>query len=295
MPIECKVCNSEKRDYIEQLILQGHSNLAVSTTLKDMNEDISHASINRHKTKHMPDNVEKIKEVSHEKNNRKYNRDDSKNSFVINTSSIFNEIEHDINNLSYEESAKNFIETSLMLNKIAKNQCAIVLELQEKYMNGECKYPHEQIAGLDKIQSLIIKHESFQNKSYEYMKEIENKRMKLFKNENRHLDSELEIKKWFKNRPYVKGYIFNLLKHLNYDLEAVLDSVNEMYYPNLDDNIHIEKYRSVEHNKDMDILYQLYDLSESNNIDKIKEITNILINGDYEKAYKELADIFNKL
>lgn len=290
MPIPCKICNADNKASIEELILQGYSNLEVEKQLKGMGMDITHASVNRHKKEHMIEHKERIDELAHQKGNKKYGKEDSKNEFVIDASVIFNEIENDVNNLNYEESAKSFVATSLMLNKIARNQCAIVLDLQEKYMNGECKYPHEQIAGLDKIQSLIIKHESFQNKSYEYMKSIENKRTVLFKNENRHLDSELEIKKWFKNRPYVKGYIFMLVKHLNYDLNATLDSINEMYYPNLNDNINIEKYRSDEHNEDMDILYKLCDLSESNEIEieKIKELNESLIKGEYEKVLKAL-------
>lgn len=292
MNTECKVCKSEKREYIEQLILQGNSNLAVSLTLKDMNEDISHASINRHKTKHMADYAEKVKEVSHEKGNRKYDKDDSKNLFIIDTKTIYNEIENEISSLNYDKSANSFIITSLILDRIAKNQCAIVLNLQEKYIIGECKYPYEQINGLEKIQNLIIKHETFQNKVYEYMKEVDKKRMELFKYENRHLNNEMEIKKWFEKRPYVKGHIFNLIEFLNYDIDKVCDAVDGFYTL---ENVNTNEYRSEEYIKDWHILNCLWSLAECGDINKIKAINDLLIVGKYEAAFKDYPDVFIEL
>ena len=173
MGIDCKVCKSEKRDYIEQLILQGHSNLAVSTTLKDMNEDISHASINRHKTKHMIDHAETIRENAGEKGNRKYDREDSKNDFAINASVIYKEIKlQALHVMSYDDLAESNMMVRLMLNRVLNNQMAITIDLQEKYMNGDSKYPNEQIRGLQIIQDMAQKFEEFARKNFNHYRTL---------------------------------------------------------------------------------------------------------------------------
>ena len=173
MGIECKVCLSEKRDYIEQLILQGNSNLTISATMKDMNEDISHASIGRHKTKHMPDYADTVKENAGEKGNRKYDREDSKNAFAINASGIYDEIRKlALHSVNYDELAKNNFMLQLMLNRIVNNQMAITIDLQEKYMKGDSKYPNEQIRGLQIIQDMAQKFEEFARKNFSHYKSL---------------------------------------------------------------------------------------------------------------------------
>lgn len=284
----CKVCDSDKRKYIEQLILQGNSNYEIANQIKAIGIDISHASINRHKEKHMLENLDVIQNLAKEKGNRKYNKDDSKNEFSIDGLAIIDEIENSITNKEYEKSAKTFIATSLMLHKIAKNQSAIVLSLQEKYMKGECKYPHEQITGLDRIQSLIIKQESFQNRAYEYMKEIEDKRDGLFNYENRHLDSELEIKTWIQDRPYIKGFIFNLLKHYNYDFDETICALSRIFDPDTVRYVNLDKYRNNEFIEDKRICSLLQHNYETLGIDKIIVLNELLINGNYETVLNEL-------
>ena len=173
MGIECKVCLSEKRDYIEQLILQGNSNLTISATMKDMNEDISHASIGRHKTKHMPDYADTVKENAGEKGNRKYDRDDSKNAFVINASGIYDEIkQQSLHAINYDELAETNSMVRLMLNRVLNNQLAITIDLQEKYMKGDSKYPNEQIRGLQIIQDMAQKFEEFARKNFSHYKSL---------------------------------------------------------------------------------------------------------------------------
>lgn len=210
MGIECKVCLSEKREYIEQLILQGNSNLTISATLKDMNEDISHASIGRHKTKHMPDYADTVKENAGEKGNRKYDREDSKNAFVINANSIYNEVKNQaLHVISYDELAENNTTVRLMLDRILNNQLAITIDLQEKYMQGESKYPNEQIRGLQVIQDMAQKFDDYARKHFSHYKHV------VYSNDGvkKHI---MELGKKAKQemnliKPYTKGTIFSYL------------------------------------------------------------------------------------
>lgn len=207
MGIECKVCNSEKREYIEQLILQGNSNLAVSITLKDMNEDISHASINRHKTKHMADYAETIKDIAHEKGNKKYDREDSKNGFSIDASLIYEEVERQaLHSINYDELAKNNAMLQIMLNRIVNNQLAITIALQEKYMQGDSKYPNEQIRGLQIVQDIMLKFEVYTRKNFEHYNKLVNSKSGIINHIyelGKKAKKELNI-----TSPYVKGTIF---------------------------------------------------------------------------------------
>ena len=212
MGIECKVCLSEKREYIEQLILQGNSNLMVSTTLKDMGVDISHASINRHKNKHMPDNQDAIKENAHEKGNRKYDREDSKNSFAINANKIYEDMESLImRNVNYNELAKNYSLMLLMLNRIVNNQLAITIDLQEKYMKGESKYPNEQIRGLQIVQEIMLKLETYTRQNFQHYDKIVNSEVGVcmhIRALGENAKKELALEK-----PYVKGTIFKYINN----------------------------------------------------------------------------------
>lgn len=207
MGIDCKVCNSEKREYIEQLILQGNSNLAVSITLKDMNEDISHASINRHKTKHMADYAETIKDIAHEKGNKKYDREDSKNGFSIDASLIYEEVERQaLHSINYDELAKNNAMLQIMLNRIVNNQLAITIALQEKYMQGDSKYPNEQIRGLQIVQDIMLKFEVYTRQNFEHYNKLVNSKSGIINHIyelGKKAKKELNI-----TTPYVKGTIF---------------------------------------------------------------------------------------
>lgn len=224
MGIECKVCLSEKRDYIEQLILQGNSNLTISATLKDMNEDISHASIGRHKTKHMPDYADTVKENSGEKGNRKYDRKDSKNAFVINASDIYSEVKNQaLHVISYDEIAENNTTVRLMLDRILNNQLAITIDLQEKYMQGESKYPNEQIRGLQVIQDMAQKFDDYARKHFTHYQHIVHSNAGVKKH-------VMELGKKAKQefnliKPYEKGRLFMILINENFE------SYEKEFYP----------------------------------------------------------------
>ena len=207
---ECKVCLSEKREYIEQLILQGNSNLTISATLKDMNEDISHASIGRHKTKHMPEYADTVKENAGEKGNRKYDREDSQNAFVINANSIYNEVKNQaLHVVSYDELAENNTTVRLMLNRILNNQLAITIDLQEKYMQGESKYPNEQLRGLQLVQDMTQKFDDYARKHFYHYKRL----VQSSDGVKKHV---MELGKKAKQemnlvKPYTKGALFSFL------------------------------------------------------------------------------------
>ena len=227
MGVECKVCNSEKRDYIEQLILQGNSNLTISATLKDMNEDISHASINRHKTKHMPEYTDTIKELSGEKGNRKYDREDSKNAFVIDIADIKEDIKEDVISINYDKIADSYVNNHLILIKIVSNQLGIVLDLQDKYMKGKVKYPNEQIRGLETMQNMLQKSEEFIIKHLPHYAAI----VKSHIGCNEHIYNSGKNAKL--NMPkYLKGDIFKIALELDFDSEKVYGRFAELYMPN---------------------------------------------------------------
>ncbi len=217
MGIECKVCTSKKKEYIEQLILQGNSNLTISQTLKDMNEDISHASINRHKTKHMADYADTVKENSGEKGNRKYDREDSKNAFVINASDIYSEVKNQaLHVISYDELAENNTTVRLMLDRILNNQLAITIDLQEKYMQGKSKYPNEQIRGLQVIQDMAQKFDDYARKHFFHYKHLAQSNAGIRKHVmelGRKAKEELNLIK-----PYAKGALFSILIDNGYDM-----------------------------------------------------------------------------
>jgi hypothetical protein len=225
MGIDCKVCNSDKRDFIESLILQGHSNLAVSATVKDMGEDISHASINRHKTKHMADYAETIKEVAHEKGNRKYDREDSQTGFSIDASVIYDEAKTQaLHSLTYDELAGNNKTVTVLLNRILTNQLAITISMQEKYMKGEAKYPNEQVRGLQIIQEINQKFVDSARKTFSHLKSIVYNKEGILdhiKECGKNAKKELELK-----TPYVKGTIFLIAKK-----DEDIEEYYEIYYP----------------------------------------------------------------
>lgn len=225
MKTDCKICNSEKREYIEQLILQGNSNLLVSTTLKDMGEDISHASVNRHKTRHMPESADIVKAVAHEKDNRKYDREDSKNSFEINANAIYAEIKsQSIHSINYDELAKNNYITHLMLSRIVNNQLAIAIDMQEKYMKGEAKFPNEQIRGLQIVQDLMLKFDVYTRQHFDHYNKLANSKRGISTHIyelGRKAKAEYELK-----NPYRKGDIFRIFKAEHGD-----DSYFKMHMP----------------------------------------------------------------
>lgn len=157
MAIRCKVCDSDKKEYIEQLILQGNSNISISNMLKDMDIDISHASINRHKEAHMKEHKETIDRVSPEKGNKKYGRNDYTQIASIESIAMLDKA------LKQGNSASKFKMISNFVLKTLANQLSIVICLQSKYMLGESKYPHEEIKGLQLISDIVVKYEQLLN------------------------------------------------------------------------------------------------------------------------------------
>jgi|APTNR8051073442_1049403.scaffolds.fasta_scaffold04229_2 hypothetical protein len=223
MSIACKVCDSDKKDSIEQMILQGYSNLYIANSLKDMGIDISHASINRHKNTHMKEHEEKIKELASSKCNTKYDRND--NLGEINASEILEEMKLK-NSLmqTYSDMAENFSLLSYMTMEIVNNQMAITIDLQKKYMKGECKYPYEQIKGMELVQNMLQKLENFSNTTFKHKKDIIEKG-----NSENYVFQKGSLAK-IQMRKYCKGDMFKLMYKAK-NLRKGYEEYRKIYIP----------------------------------------------------------------
>lgn len=270
MGIKCKVCESDKKDYIEQMILQGNSNVSISDTLKAMGIEISHASVDRHKDNHMKEHNETIKANAGEKGNRKYDRDDSKNAFAINASGIYEEIKQQaLHSISYDELAETNMTVRLMLNRILNNQMAITIDLQEKYMKGETKYPNEQIRGLQIIQDMAQKFEEFARKNFHHYKTL----MQSTSGIKQHI---VELGKKAKQelnsiRPYEKGVLFSILS------DGTIDMYINEYYP-------ANPYSESEFNNECDYNYFKEGIKQGFNT---AENMDVRLHGLLESLYKD--------
>lgn len=224
MSIACKVCDSDKKDSIEEMILQGYSNLHIANSLKDMGIDISHASINRHKNTHMKEHAEKIKELATSKCNTKYDRND--NLGEINASEILEEMKLK-NSLmqTYSDMAENFSLLSYMTMEIVNNQMAITINLQKKYMKGECKYPYEQIKGLEIVQTMLQKLENFSNATFKHKQDMINSRG----NSENYIFQKGSLAK-IQMRKYCKGDMFKLMYKAK-NLKKGYEEYRKIYIP----------------------------------------------------------------
>ncbi len=170
MSIECKVCTSEIKDEIEQMIMQGVSNFKIAVILKEKGMDITYASVNRHKINHMVEHIEHIKKVSHEPSNKR----NVANQFVIDAESIVTNSELLGGNDDYSKLAADNMLVRNLINRILKNQLAITIDLQEKYMAGESRYPNEQVSGLKTIQEIALKIDEYTRKNFLHFRRIVN-------------------------------------------------------------------------------------------------------------------------
>ncbi len=204
MSIECKVCTSEIKDEIEQMIMQGISNFKIAVILKEKGIDITYASINRHKINHMMEHIEHIKKVAHEKDG-KHN---TANQFIIDAESIMTNSDLIGGNDDYSKLAADNMLVRNLINRILKNQLAITIDLQEKYMAGESRYPNEQVSGLKTIQEIALKIDEYTRKNFLHFRRIANDKKgvedyveKLGAKAKREID---------KVNPYVKGAMFSV-------------------------------------------------------------------------------------
>lgn len=206
MSIPCKVCESEYKDLVEKMILNGESNNAIANDLQSKGVAITHASINRHKARHMIEHKEAIESLATPKYNVKNDRN---NDNCIDAKNIFNEVKKDVENIErYGDIVENYKMLNTMLFRIVNNQMAITIDLQEKYMNGNCKYPYEQIRGLQIVQDMLQKLELFSKNMFKHKAVIvehgDSKEYVL----NKGKEDKLNMPK------YVKGNIFkNYEKH----------------------------------------------------------------------------------
>lgn len=225
MSIPCKICESELKDFAESLILNGESNNAIADTLKTKGLVISHASVNRHKSKHMVEHKERIEELATPIHNTKYDRNDNVN--CIDAKTIYNESKVKASLIqTYGNMAEDYNMLHIMLFRIVNNQMAITIDLQEKYMQGQSKYPYEQIKGLQIVQDMLQKLEIFSKGMFKHKSAIiDSGNVKDFiKFNGKNAKSLLP--------EYVKGAIFKLM--LNYDLnqyEKGYEDYKKIYVP----------------------------------------------------------------
>lgn len=287
--VPCKVCESEFKSLIEDMILKGESNNAIANELKIKGMDISHASINRHKSKHMIEHKKTIDLNSNDKGNRKYDREDSKNSFLIDINEIYQDGKEKISqSLTYDELAENNKIITVLLNRILINQLTITITLQEKYMKGETKYPNEQVRGLQIIQEINQKYDDSTRKTFSHLKTIFDSKDAAFA----HIEKMgMKAKrKLAEKQPYKKGMLFK-----NFDCyETVYNPVCPYSYmenreeykafhlgvkkarceiEELDNLIYFLYERYAEKNPLFDISEKIQDLQkEYNQIDEIEKI-----------------------
>lgn len=150
----CKVCNCDLKDEIEKMILQGHSNNQIAKYLQAKGIDISHASINRHKSKHMPEHSETIKNLALPIHNTK---------LPVNNGLPINPIETLDKAIKMRNSVKKFQIIFSHMQLVLNNQLTIVLNLQKSFMNNESRYPYEEVRGLYIINDILIKFGNFMN------------------------------------------------------------------------------------------------------------------------------------
>lgn len=152
MPLPCKVCESSYKETIEAMILNGESNNVIANDMQTKGLLISQASINRHKSKHMPEHQEIIQQIATPKYNTKHDRHDYME---------INPIERLDKALKTKNNVRKFRQINDYVNQILVNQITIVLGLQERYMTGISKYPYEEIRGLHIINDILVKFELF--------------------------------------------------------------------------------------------------------------------------------------
>lgn len=267
MSIPCKVCESEYKELIEKMILNGESNNAIAGDMQLKGIAITHASINRHKKSHMKEHEEKIKELATPKYNTKYDRND--NTGEINANEILEEMKVK-NNLmqTYSDMAENFSLLSYMTMEIVNNQMAITIDLQKKYMKGECKYPYEQIKGLELVQNMLQKLENFSNTTFKHRKDI----IEKGNSENYIFQKGKTAKMQMKE--YVKGDMFKLM-YKTKNLRKGYEEYEKIYVPE-------KPYKDEFPYKDVDFHTSYNEFSKG-----IENATNEFERADY--------DIFNGL
>ncbi len=152
--IPCKICTSELKEEIEKLILQGYSNTQVAKLLQAKGMVISHASVNRHKNKHMQEHIETIKALATPISNTKFDRN---NGLPINPIETLDKA------LKMRNSVRKFKIIYDHMQLVLSNQLTIVLSLQNSFMKNESRYPYEEVRGLYIINDILIKFGNFMN------------------------------------------------------------------------------------------------------------------------------------
>lgn len=166
MSIPCKICDSELKEFAESLILKGLSTTAIAKELAVKGLVLNQASVNRHKSRHMQEHKAQIDDLAIPKGNTKYDRNDFSH---IDVDKIF---DLDVKAKEFDDIVKEHNTVNHLISSILKNQLAIVLDLQEKFIKGEAKYPHEEVKGLHTVQEMSIKYQTFSKELISELKKI---------------------------------------------------------------------------------------------------------------------------
>ena len=166
MSIPCKICDSELKEFAESLILKGLSTTAIAKELAVKGLVLNQASVNRHKSRHMQEHKAQIDDLAIPKGNTKYDRNDFSH---IDVDKIF---DLDVKAKEFDDIVKEHNTVNHLISSILKNQLAIVLDLQEKFIKGEAKYPHEEVKGLHTVQEMSIKYQSFSKELITELKKV---------------------------------------------------------------------------------------------------------------------------
>ncbi len=166
MTLKCKICLSEHKEFAEKLILQGLSTSEIAKELTSKGLILNQASVNRHKKRHMLEHADKIEELSIPIHNTKHDRNDYTH---IDVDKVF---DFDAKSFELSDIIQEHNKIRHLLNDIFRKQLAIVSDLQDKFIRGDAKYPHEEIKGLQTVQDLTTKFETFSKDLISELKKI---------------------------------------------------------------------------------------------------------------------------
>ena len=251
--LPCKICNSELKEFAENLILKGLSTSAIAKELSVKGLSINQASVNRHKSRHMANYADKIKELAIPKGNVKYDRNDFAQ---IDVEKIF---DLDVKAKEFDDIVKEHNTVNHLISSILKNQLAIVLDLQEKFIRGDAKYPYEEIRGLHTVQEMSIKYQTFSKDLISELKKIydqhltDKEKLLAIQAEKQKFDLEKDKGVWLKTSEVYSIYSKALSSIAHWigglpdilELECGINQENRLILENVIDKKRSELYEMV--------------------------------------------------
>jgi len=156
---QCKVCSSssEYKEMIESRISKGESLKDLAKSLGDFGIIISHPSLLRHKKNHMNEFKE---------NSSKYTEDMKRSESAIYNTDTFGELLSASKNLNHSKVAtQNILFIQKIMGDICLKHLLVVDTLLNRYSEGICAYPNDQIRGLKNIFDMMKELPSYNSNS----------------------------------------------------------------------------------------------------------------------------------